>query len=96
MLTPQRTAPAVLPLAERALSQGGAGSSPSELRGYHRGPEPVLAACWPTRLLAVSPGQQPRGMGQCGACLAELWTPHFESKVNPFFLRGRVSFPGQL
>ena len=37
MLTPQSTAPAVLTLAERALSQGGAGSSPLELHGYHQG-----------------------------------------------------------
>lgn len=33
MLMPQSTAPAVLPLAERALSRGGAGSSPPVLHG---------------------------------------------------------------
>lgn len=75
MLMPQSTAPAVLPLAERALSLGGAGSSPPVLRGDRWGVRASLtAACLPAHpdSLHCSPGQQPRSTGQCGTCLAEL------------------------
>lgn len=99
MLMPQSTAPAVLPLAERALSLGGAGSSHRCSAGTSGGSGPLLtAACLLAHpdSLHCSPGQQPQSTGQCGTCLAELWMPHFESKVNPLFLCGHVSFPGQL